>query len=160
MQIKHSSIVVEVLFLLGISIAISISISKSMADARMVSHSSSPATSAGVYIVYTEKPAATVEPESHHLSTLASVLGRILAAIELLLPDVRLSSLKMDVLVYSEEAAKESLVYVYKNAATGFSAKLTPAQASQLEKQPGVIQVVPNKTLQLHSGAGMTNMRT
>lgn len=108
MQIKHSSIVVEVLFLLGISIAISISISKSMADARMISHSSSPATSSGVYIVYTEKPAATVEPESHHLSTLASVLG-------------------------SEEAAKESLVYVYKNAATGFSAKLTPAQVSQLE---------------------------
>jgi len=42
-------------------------------------------------------------------------------------------SLKMDVLFYSEEAAKESLVYVYKNAATGFSAKLTPDQASQLE---------------------------
>ena len=35
----------------------------------------------------------------------------------------------------SEEAAKESLIYVYKSAATGFSAKLTPEQVSELESK-------------------------
>ncbi|KAK9743303.1 hypothetical protein RND81_03G230700 [Saponaria officinalis] len=90
--------------------------------------------SSGVYIVYTEKPSDGVEPESFHLSTLSSVLG-------------------------GEEAAKDSLIYVYKNAATGFSAKLTPEQVSELQKQPGVIQVVPSQTLQLHAGGLGTNMR-
>ncbi|KAK6938526.1 Peptidase S8 propeptide/proteinase inhibitor I9 [Dillenia turbinata] len=79
---------------------------------------------ATVHIVYTEKPEGAV-PETHHTSLLASVLG-------------------------SEEAAKEALIYVYKNAATGFSAKLTPEQVSELSKQPGVLQIVPSRTLQLH----------
>ena len=88
--------------------------------------SPSSSSKAEVHIVYTQKP-DTDEPESFHLHTLASVLG-------------------------SEEAAKESLVYVYKNAATGFSAKLTPEQVAELSKQPGVLQIVPNMKLQLHSG--------
>uniref|UniRef100_A0A7C8YYX9 Inhibitor I9 domain-containing protein n=1 Tax=Opuntia streptacantha TaxID=393608 RepID=A0A7C8YYX9_OPUST len=94
MQIKHSSSVARILFLLGISIAISISISKSMADARMISHSSSssPTNSAGVYIVYTEKPAVTAQPESHHLSTLASVLGRSCFSFSFPIFDDRFSS--------------------------------------------------------------------
>ncbi|KAH9624848.1 hypothetical protein KSS87_000429 [Heliosperma pusillum] len=91
-------------------------------------------SSSSVYIVYTEKPVDGVEPESHHLTTLSSVLG-------------------------GEDAAKESLIYVYKNAATGFSAKLTPEQVSELEKQPGVIQVVPSQTLQLHGGGRTTDMK-
>lgn len=42
----------------------------------------------------------------------------------------------------SEEAAKESLIYVYKAAATGFSAKLTPEQVAELSsKQDHILTV-------------------
>ncbi|KAL3366225.1 hypothetical protein AABB24_011069 [Solanum stoloniferum] len=78
-----------------------------------------------VHIVYTEQP-EDQEPEEYHIKTLTSVLG-------------------------SEEAAKEALIYSYKHAASGFSAKLTAEQVSELSKQPGVLQVVPSQTVQLHT---------
>ncbi|KAJ3677881.1 hypothetical protein LUZ60_001684 [Juncus effusus] len=79
---------------------------------------------ATVHIVYVDRPAES-EPEEFHIRTLASVLG-------------------------SEEAAKEALIYHYKHAASGFSAKLTPSQVEELKKQPGVLQVLPDQKLQLH----------
>ncbi|EEF35549.1 peptidase, putative [Ricinus communis] len=92
---------------------------------KMADSSSAP-SEAAVHIVYTERP-QDEEPEAYHIRTLASVLG-------------------------SDEAAKEALVYSYKTAASGFSAKLTPEQVAQISKQPGVLQVVPSRTVQLHSG--------
>lgn len=53
-------------------------------------------------------------------------------------------------LIDSEEAAKGALLYTYKHAACGFSAKLTPEQVEDLSKQPGVLQVVESRTVQLH----------
>ncbi|GAA0160450.1 hypothetical protein Leryth_016041 [Lithospermum erythrorhizon] len=88
---------------------------------------------AKVYIVYTERPEEGVDQESFHVNTLASVYG-------------------------SEEAAKGALIHSYKHAACGFSAKLTPQQVDQLSKQPGVLQVVPSRTLQLHSGPANFNV--
>ncbi|XP_050214795.1 subtilisin-like protease SBT3.10 [Mercurialis annua] len=91
-----------------------------------MSVSASDSSKPAVQIVYTERP-QDEEPEAYHMRTLASVLG-------------------------SEDAAKEALVYSYKTAASGFSCKLTPEQVDQMSKQPGVLQVVPSKTVQLHSG--------
>ncbi|KAB1212088.1 Xylem serine proteinase 1 [Morella rubra] len=101
-------------------------ISIAMAESAKPAGSSSSAAS--VQIVYTERP-QDEEPEAFHIRTLTTVLG-------------------------SEEAAKEALIYSYKTAASGFSAKLTPDQVSQISKLPGVLQVVPSQTLQLHSGPG------
>lgn len=42
---------------------------------------------------------------------------------------------------HSEKAARESLLYVYKTATTGFSAKLTPEQVAQLKSKAYLILV-------------------
>ena len=87
------------------------------------------AQEAAVHIVYVDRP-EDADPEEFHIRTLAPVLG-------------------------SEEKAKNAVLYHYKHAASGFSAKLTPEQVEELKKQPGVLQVVPSQTYQLHGpGAG------
>ncbi|CAL0333420.1 unnamed protein product [Lupinus luteus] len=100
------------------------------AAAPIDSAASPTSTAPTVNIVFTEKPEGE-DPEPYYIRILSAVLG-------------------------SEEAAKEALLYSYKNAASGFSAKLTPQQVIGISKQPGVLKVVPSRTLQIHSGGTST----
>ncbi|KAL5972536.1 hypothetical protein ACLOJK_039340 [Asimina triloba] len=91
-------------------------------------------TGASVYIVYTRRPLEREEDlEAYHLRTLSTVLG-------------------------SEQTARESLVYVYKTAACGFSAKLTPAQrynrCKPEAKLKGVKRDVVTRKVMLMRGSG------
>ncbi|XP_009764495.1 subtilisin-like protease SBT3.15 [Nicotiana tabacum] len=52
----------------------------------------------------------------------------------------------------SEEAAKQAIIYTYNNELKGFAASLTPEQASRLEEQQGVLNIIPDRSLSLDRG--------
>ncbi|KAK9080161.1 hypothetical protein SSX86_001836 [Deinandra increscens subsp. villosa] len=124
------NITLSLIFIITITIS-----SSSMAeiDSSVPKSVSAPVEAAATYIVYTDRPLQE-ELEVYHLRTLSSVFG-------------------------SEEAAKGALLYTYKHAACGFSARLTPKQVEEISKQPGVLQVLESRTMQLHeSPAKLTNI--
>ncbi|KAL4651571.1 hypothetical protein ACB092_01G169900 [Castanea dentata] len=125
---RKLSFLIFTLLVISITTTMAERVPETKPDQSSSSSSSSESSEPAVHIVYMERP-QDMEPEAFHIQTLASVLG-------------------------SEEAAKEALIYSYKTAASGFSAKLTPQQVSLISKLPGVLQVVPSRTLQLHSGPG------
>ncbi|KAL5791053.1 hypothetical protein ACOSQ2_005941 [Xanthoceras sorbifolium] len=51
----------------------------------------------------------------------------------------------------SKEAAKDSIMYSYKHGFSGFAAILTRPQAKLIADLPGVVRVVPNRILSLHT---------
>ena len=67
------------------------------------------AQEAAVHIVYVDRP-EDADPEEFHIRTLAPVLG-------------------------SEEKARGAVLYHYKHAASGFSAKLTTEQVEDLKSE-------------------------
>ncbi|KAL8216279.1 hypothetical protein R6Q57_023116 [Mikania cordata] len=128
--LSSSNITLSLVFIITITIS-----SSSMAEigSSVPKSVSTPVEEATVHIVYTDRPPQE-ELEAYHLRTLSSVLG-------------------------SEEAAKGALLYTYKHAACVFSAKLTPKQVEEISKQPGVLQVMESRTMQLHeSPAKLTNI--
>ncbi|KAF2930924.1 subtilisin-like protease SBT3.17 [Oryza sativa Japonica Group] len=136
MKTKSSSVLSNSFpILLLIFLAAAASVPQIAMSAEQPEQAAPAAQEATVQIVYLDRP-ADADPEEFHIRTLAPVLG-------------------------SEEKAKEAVLYHYKHAASGFSAKLTPQQVEELKKQPGVLQVVPSQTYQLHGpGAGTGTMNT
>ncbi|OMP05884.1 hypothetical protein CCACVL1_01800 [Corchorus capsularis] len=53
--------------------------------------------------------------------------------------------------IQSEEDAKQSILYSYRNSFSGFSAKLNSSQATTLAKMEKVVSVFRSKTLKLHT---------
>lgn len=51
----------------------------------------------------------------------------------------------------SKEAALDSILYSYKNSFSGFAAKLSHSQAKAIADLPGVVCVMPNKILNMHT---------
>ncbi|KAI3765511.1 hypothetical protein L2E82_15547 [Cichorium intybus] len=51
----------------------------------------------------------------------------------------------------SKEAASKSILYSYKHGFSGFAAVLTPKQASLIADIAGVVRVIPNRILKLHT---------
>ncbi|KAA8536048.1 hypothetical protein F0562_028526 [Nyssa sinensis] len=51
----------------------------------------------------------------------------------------------------SKEAAMESILYSYRHGFSGFAAVLTRSQAELIADFPGVVRVVPNRILSLHT---------
>nr|CAD1821444.1 unnamed protein product [Ananas comosus var. bracteatus] len=51
----------------------------------------------------------------------------------------------------SEEEAESSILYSYKHGFSGFAAVLSESQAARLVDWPGVVRVVPNRILELHT---------
>lgn len=50
-----------------------------------------------------------------------------------------------------KEAATSSILYNYKHGFSGFAAVLTKSQAAHIANYPGVVHVVPNRILDLHT---------
>ncbi|XP_078436554.1 subtilisin-like protease SBT3.11 isoform X2 [Wolffia australiana] len=94
--------------------------------AEAISYEAGDQEEAAVHIVHLLKE-NDIDPEVHHIKTLATVLG-------------------------SEEAARSALLYSYSTAMSGFSAKLTPKQVEEISKLPGVLQVQRDQAVQLASG--------
>eukprot|EP01018_Ginkgo_biloba_P027903 Gb_31301 [translate_table: standard] len=51
----------------------------------------------------------------------------------------------------TDSSEEDVLLHVYKTVFHGFSAKLTPDQAKELEKTPGVLAIFPDQARQLHT---------
>ncbi|KAL6656379.1 hypothetical protein ACP70R_007205 [Stipagrostis hirtigluma subsp. patula] len=88
-----------------------------------------PSSCGNVYIVYMGDRSPEMHPallrDSHH-GMLAAVLG-------------------------SEQAARDAILYSYRHGFSGFAALLTDRQAARLADWPGVVRVVRNRVLDLHT---------
>ncbi|XAR72639.1 Cucumisin [Bertholletia excelsa] len=80
-----------------------------------------------VHVVYMgQRPQGDVHPASTHHSMLTNVLG-------------------------SASSAKKSVVYSYGRSFNGFAAKLTDEEVAKVSEMEGVISVIPNRKLKLHT---------
>lgn len=114
-----------------------------MADTAATATGAAPAGQPTVQIVYTERPQGNEEPEAYHIRILSSVFDRygcrnpssLSNLIEFLLEENFTIIKNVSLILCSEDAAKEALLYSYKTAASGFSAKLTPQQVEEISSK-------------------------
>ncbi|XP_010271499.1 PREDICTED: subtilisin-like protease SBT3.9 isoform X2 [Nelumbo nucifera] len=57
----------------------------------------------------------------------------------------------LSTLLGSKQAARESILYSYKHGFSGFAALLTQSQAKLIADFPGVVRVIPNRILRVHT---------
>ncbi|RLM86136.1 subtilisin-like protease SBT3.3 [Panicum miliaceum] len=101
----------------------------SLATAAAAGHGQQQAS---VYMVMVKPPAQGVDCKAYQMGILATAVG-------------------------SEARAKAALVYSYKTVVSGFAAKLTPAQAAELQKHPDVLQALPDVKYTLQSDSNHLN---
>ncbi|PWZ39372.1 Subtilisin-like protease SBT3.6 [Zea mays] len=96
-----------------------------------------PSSCSNVYIAYMGERSPELRPalvrDAHH-GMLAALLG-------------------------SEQAARDAILYSYRHGFSGFAATLTDSQAARLADSPGVVRVVRNRVLDLHTTRSWDFMR-
>ncbi|KAK4844358.1 hypothetical protein QYF36_019232 [Acer negundo] len=105
-----------------------------------------------VHVVYMgERPPGDISVHStHHYSMLKNVLGRpqdpevIVNSVIAIVDDKSLVNC-------SSTSAKDSLIYSYGRSFNGFAAKLTDEEVARFSEMEGVISVIPNHILKLHT---------
>ncbi|KAK1589234.1 hypothetical protein Q3G72_031782 [Acer saccharum] len=101
-----------------------------------------------VHVVYMGERDISVH--STHHSMLKNVLGRLQDP-EVIVNSVIAIADDKSLVNCSSKSAKDSLIYSYGRSFNGFAAKLTDEEVARFSEMEGVVSVIPNHILKLHT---------